>query len=683
MGCDEQKRPSEPRPDHLPCLAICSYLDHAIMQLEVSQLCPPMATQLLVSPSPPIDLPMSPSTHRRLSSRRGSISASDPFGTHLHLNENPDRSSSSTLTIVRVTSPTDPAISEHPSRRNYLRHGSGSSAGPGSPSTGRQDAPSSRLSFAFSSFSGSQTTGLSANSNNTPRSESPTNSLRPRPSSPNQNRPSRSHSSSQPRLSPDQLLALARHSTSGQHSSPYKAPYADLVFPGSSYGETSPASFTPLAPDVYLPFIDRPAEVLALISSPPSGKLFSLLGQTFPRSKGQPSPSIAALTSSLQIAVDLSAFPEDPTTWTFPELILWLTTVPRTVAPDAFWVHQMRACIHERSELIWERVKGALGVPPELDMEDDDDDDDDGGQELFKSSDITTVRTGEEYLTAQASSDSDHHDDFVSSPIDADSDSDYNPLSLSIENIISTSTPSPITPSGSYTNPPPLSLPSSLGAPSSLSHSPHVPDAGLQNITEDQEETEENPDTPENVGLGKQIKEDYTTAKSLDEAQPQCTIQGLKISTSSLRNSTDSPPSSYRRAYSVNSSPQQPALHPQGSPGHAFSLLSSSPHTRPKSLRSSSFGSLHSSSSLPYDPVGDRVPGNPLFPSNFARLAVGPTLRANNPSLRSPPHPPAPAYMMKHGAGVKRRPPSWAEGWDSVKQEYAVTIDSGSSVGGE
>lgn len=603
--------------DHLPCLAICSYLDkeHEITHTTL----PSMATQLLVSPPTPIDLPMPPSTHRRLSSRRGSISASDPFGTHLQLNENPDRSSSSTLTIVRVTSPTDPAISEHPSRRNYPRHGSGSSAGPGSPQTGRQDPASSRLSFAFSSFSGNQTAGLSASSNNTPRSESPTNSLRPRPSSPNQNRPSRSHSSSQPRLSPDQLLALARHSTSGQHSSPSKAPYAGPVSPGSPYGETSPASFTPLAPDVYLPFIDRPVEVLALISSPPSGKLFSLLGQTFPRSKGQPSPSIAAITSSLQIAVDLSAFPEDPTTWTFPELILWLTTVPREVAQDDFWVHQMRACIHERSELIWERVKGALGVPPELDMEDDDND---GRQELFTNSDITAVRTREECL---ALSDRDQHNDFVSSPIDADFDSDSDPLSLSIENIISTSTASPITPSGSYTtNPPPLSLPSSLGAPSSHSHSPLAPDAGLQNITEDQEETEENQDSPENASLGKQIKEDYTTAKSLDEARPQSTIQGLKISTSSLRNSTDSPSSTYRRAYSVTSSPQQPASHPQGSPGHGFSLLSS----RPKSLRSSSFSSLHSSSSLPYDPVGDRVPGNPLFPSNFARLAVGPTLRA-------------------------------------------------------
>jgi hypothetical protein len=100
-------------------------------------------------------------------------------------------------------------------------------------------------------------------------------------------------------------------------------------------------------------------------------------------------------------------------------------------------------------------------------------DDGDGKQELFTSSDITTARTVEEYLIAQALSDSGHHDNFISLPIDAnfDFDSDSNPLSLSIENIIFAFTPSPITPSYT-TNPPPLSLPSLLGAPSSLSHSP-------------------------------------------------------------------------------------------------------------------------------------------------------------------------------------------------------------------
>jgi hypothetical protein len=45
---------------------------------------------------------------------------------------------------------------------------------------------------------------------------------------------------------------------------------------------------------------------------------------------------------------------------------------------------------------------------------------------------------------------------------------------------------------------------------------------------------------------------------------------------------------------------------------------------------SSEAGSVRSGAggSGAYDPVGDRSPGNPLFPSNFARLAVAPTLRA-------------------------------------------------------
>jgi hypothetical protein len=137
------------------------------------------------------------------------------------------------------------------------------------------------------------------------------------------------------------------------------------------------------------------------------------------------------------------------------------------------------------------------------------------------------------------------------------------------------------------------------------------------------------------------------------------------------------------RADSVSSSPSQ-NINPvsKGSPSRSFSYISSSPHGRPKSVRTSSFGSAHSNSSAAYDPVGDRVPGNPLFPSNFARLAVGPTLRANNPSLRSPPHPPLPAYPFLRGLGAGRRP-SWAENWDPVKQEYAVTAGSESSVAGE
>jgi len=59
-----------------------------------------------------------------------------------------------------------------------------------------------------------------------------------------------------------------------------------------------PATFTPLPDDIYLPFIERPAEIAALISSPPDIKLFSLLAQTFSSNlPGQPSePSFAIAT---------------------------------------------------------------------------------------------------------------------------------------------------------------------------------------------------------------------------------------------------------------------------------------------------------------------------------------------------------------------------------------------------
>jgi hypothetical protein len=329
----------------------------------------------------------------------------------------------------------------------------------------------------------------------------------------------------------------------------------------------------------------------------------------------------------------MPSFPEDPTKWTFEHLFLWFTTVPRTIAPDKLWVHHARACIHERSELIWERIKGALGVPPELDM--DGDDDEQGRQDSFISPDVTAVViTDEEVPTAQDSpeGEGDHH--FVSSPVDADYDSDYNPLSLSIENIMSTSTPPSMTPSGSYSsNPPPLSLPSSL-APSlsmsqSMSHSPLIAEAGLQNISEDQEENEDDLQSSGNEVSDEQstATEDYTNAKSVDASQPQGTVQGIRISTSPLPHSPTILPPLHQRAHSFTSSPSpQSASLPHGSASP--SGLPPSPHARPRSLRSSSFGSLHSSSSVAYDPVGDRIPGNPLFPSNFARLALGPTLRA-------------------------------------------------------
>ena len=87
----------------------------------------------------------------------------------------------------------------------------------------------------------------------------------------------------------------------------------------------------------------------ALISSPPSAKLFSLLAQTFPPQDTQ----------------DLS----DPTKWSYQQLHNHLAQTTRQQIPDEFWVLQARKAILSHSELIWERVKGALGIPPELDVD--------------------------------------------------------------------------------------------------------------------------------------------------------------------------------------------------------------------------------------------------------------------------------------------------------------------------
>lgn len=84
--------------------------------------------------------------------------------------------------------------------------------------------------------------------------------------------------------------------------------------------------------------------------------------------------------------------------------------------------------------------------------------------------------------------------------------------------------------------------------------------------------------------------------------------------------------------------------------------------------------------------AGERGPGNPLFPTSFARLALGPTLTANNPALRSRDFPPQPAFSNPHAIreGVlrgRRGKPSWADGWDPMNHEYAITASEGSGGG--
>ncbi|KAF9245365.1 hypothetical protein BU15DRAFT_58967 [Melanogaster broomeanus] len=593
----------------------------------------------------------------RLAARRGSVSAPDPLGQHTSLNHDPNRSSSSRLTIVRVldplSSPTSQSLAMAPINLSQ----------PSSSPVHHRPIRRHR------STSGS--TGADRNSSS--RGHSPSSSPRLRPSSPQFTRRLSSSGTSaftKPNLTPDQLVDLARQSTSPR--------YVQNIFPGaastpSSVASTSPgslnttagfappqATFTPLQDDIYLPFIDRPAEVAYLLSTPPTTKLFSLLAQIFPME----SPADASQTS----------FTTDPSQWSFATLRGWLTNIDRSAANDAIWVRNARKCVLAHSELIWERLKGALGVPPELELEDE--------EVEFVDEVFDTVDAESTLHHIQAGLNPNDGFHRPSTPVTHASSSVE---ALTIEPIIAILSSNPPTTAPGTSNPPPSSLPTALSQSASITQA----DQGLQDIVEDGEE-EEASDVNGDSG---------DRAKAREE--PESQIHGLRVSTSPV-------PSSPAVAAHVPSYPPSPIVGMNASGRTSVEPRSPESYLPPltrRLSRTSSHGSVashgrptsgsytyphigytsnssevgDSDSERIYDPVGDRAPGNPLFPSNFARLALGPTLRANNPSLRSPCVTPACARFARWAPGG--RPPSWIECWDPVKQEYAVTIASGSSVG--
>jgi hypothetical protein len=515
-------------------------------------------------PQPLTSSTMSP---RKLTARRGSVTASDPWGVHSELNLNPNRSSSSTLTIVRLLSSQSPEAPAPPIQRRYSGH---RRKGSHSSNSSTSDA-APRLSFAFSSFGSSQGVGGPAG-----RPTSPTSPHRP--SSPGQ----RQSSFIKPHLTPDQLLELARQSTA-----PFPSNHDSATRPHSLQNSftapvIAPATFTPLPPSVYLPFIDRPSEVASLISSPPTAKLFSLLAQTFP-------PSVTNCVRD---------FSTDPASWSFDQLTAWLTKVDREIAPDALWTLKARRCILSHSELMWERVKGALGVPPELDVDfvspDDVDSESDGSGVGFAGKAGTGSVTWYDWDAVENSPLAEQPSPHLSSTSLDAHDEHLNPTpGLTIAPLL-VSHPSLNQPSGSSSSLPPLSLPSALAQ-----------DVGLQEISEDAEEDEEVSMSVNNTSL--EPKQEY----------PQPQIRGLRISTSPF-------------VESLTHTPTARTLIP--TPSDIASVRYPDTPSSALSSRSGSFSSLASfagrrsasfSSRGGFSPGGSihrSVAGSPLFPASFARL---------------------------------------------------------------
>ncbi|VDB99914.1 unnamed protein product [Peniophora sp. CBMAI 1063] len=573
-----------------------------------------------------------PTTRRRsLSTRRGSVTASDPYGQHVHLNHEPGRSTSCKLSIVRVISPppvqleqppASPGHRRHIHRDNHRRTGSGGPNAPGG---------SPRMSFASASFA-------------TPGSPTAL-----RPASPTHHRHhtrAGSHGlDSKPRLNADQLLALAQESTSPRTPAPLNSPNLIGTVPTV---DTAPANFMPLADDVYLPFVNRAEEVSALFSGPPCSKLLHLLSQTFAGS-----PAATPAHGRPEDAV----FDLDPKRWSAPQLAYWLKRVDRDRAPDDIWVSRARRCILEHSELIWQRIKGALGVPPELDYDVDEDEalsSSGDTSDAIATPDTSVAGLVDEVMTGSMSPEIPVK---VSAPPEVDEqlehvDDDIEWLDLShdisIEPIIRGSSNAQL-----------------LDAPPTRpgAHTIH------ESVQEEDEEDEESAPTPA-------------------PASPEI-VQGIRISTAPATpglfgsNSYSHSPAISARSHTspMRSFTPLPDAHEL-----AGSVASPASYTWGRARSNSAGSNRHYASSITssegvYDALGERGPGNPLFPSSFARLTIGPTLSANNPALRRPSLPPPPMFGNPHLIRGRRGPPSWMSGsYDPAKHEYAVTVGSESSM---
>ncbi|KAI0060729.1 hypothetical protein BV25DRAFT_1839532 [Artomyces pyxidatus] len=611
----------------------------------------------LASPSvsPAHSVSSSPTQSRRIHNRKGSMSAADPWGTHLELNMNPARTTSCKLTIVRVNespiqldeAPPSPQHRRHfgfgaHHNNTHRRHGSTNSTS-SVHSTGSK-ADNGRMSFASSTFS---TPGAHTGPGSRPGSPTATFT--------HGHAGSHRHGSSissKPRLTPDQLVNLAHQSCHPRAApSPSHSPSSSVVAAKAGV-DTSPTSFTALPDDVYLPFVDRAAEVTALFTVPqPSARLLNLLAQTLPNQPSSPSNSSALLRS-------------DPTKWSAAQLEFWIKNVDRDVAPDDVWVAMARLCILSHSELIWERIKGALGVPPELDSDDIDIEvlklNHDAFDSAVDDGDLEAPRALpneaprgllSETLTGALSPERD-------SALESSAERDVDGL-LSEE-------PSHLVHELSIE---PVFVPTS--PPIDHDHPPTRPGAHrMHDISEDVRGESDDSD-----------EADPKTDALL--SAPREVIQGLRISTTPTSPGlfADSPV-----AHAASVSPPVAPVDQLTPEDHLPSHTSLQRSSSVGSYNGSGYAASTGSGDVPYDAVGERGPGNPLFPTSFARLALGPTLSANNPALRSPNPPPPPAFSNPHAirAGVlrgRRILPNWAEGWDLTKHEYAVTGSEG-SVGG-
>ncbi|KEP51901.1 hypothetical protein V565_053800 [Rhizoctonia solani 123E] len=734
------------------------------------------ASPLLTSP-PPQQQQQGLPPQRRLSSRRGSMAAVDPWGKHYN-EENQPRSSTSRLTIVRV--PSAVVIEEDPHghspspgpyggsssfrERSHQRRSSwGANSGSDGENEGRKR---SRMSFAFSSFTPISPTPVSARQGPPQRTGSPgvgsgfATSFGPAQSRArtrsigstggvdlSSHNPTQDRSGArQPQLSAQQLYDLAMAS---RDPAATRSPSVQGVS-----AAVEPAHFTALPEGEILPFLDRPAEVEALINTPgtQSYKIFALLGILFPRKneptkeedgaptpKSQPSqlmwppfpgeerPEVSQPPSPAPVPLSKAApaqhplgLPSHPTQWTYAQLITHLTQTTREQLPDKEWVLFARACIRNRSEALWERVKGCLGVPNDI-YEDEAVEEDDEEESPIGPVGISDLANLSPVARFKALRDTDSP---AAGSDRAPSDDEHEPEAW-IEPVFSGG---PSSARGSVSNSPTNYFTGATGLGGGRGDSKSW--AGSMSGRSDGGRMEQ---------IGEEEEEDGGDAGTpVDRThEPDSPVIGLRIMTAPMSPGFHPAHASASNAGTPSPAPitgettpgggvpilgagtgsgttspapasPSPSIHqflgpplPKARGGAWISPLSNTISTGSKGLsgmggRSGAGWNSPTSGSGPgssgggwnsplsrgnrgsrgaWDPATERGPGNPIFPSSFARLSLGPTLIANNPNHRNPaPASAYPPFRYLRDRYKLARPGS--------ENDFAVTIASESSDAG-
>ncbi|CDZ98427.1 hypothetical protein [Phaffia rhodozyma] len=159
-------------------------------------------------------------------------------------------------------------------------------------------------------------------------------------------------------LTPREVVDMARSTSSG-HARSFSSSSASSFGPSgralsssrqwdrhqAEEEEFEPVEFVPLEDEVLLPFETRGAEIKDLMDEGKNKALFHLLKLAFPSTEA-----------------NVQASEADPKTWSFPTLVTYLTQVERQSMPDRIWVNKVQQAVEYRSEPLWEKLKGLLGV---------------------------------------------------------------------------------------------------------------------------------------------------------------------------------------------------------------------------------------------------------------------------------------------------------------------------------